>query len=124
MVRDVPIMPFKKKILYVSFRFAGDPREFEEDAMKLARPLSQVPGLLWKIWMSEGSTDSFGCVYLFEDEDALNRFVDGPICTHIDKQPEFQDIQMRSFDIMEAPSLINRAPIGSGSLGRSRTDKG
>ena len=40
------------------------------------------------------------------------KFFDGPVAAEISKKPEFANVEMKSFDVMEAPSLVGRTPLG------------
>ena len=104
-------MSSSEKILFIQFEFDGDGFEFEQDARQLARPVSNVPGLAWKIWLSSPASGTFGGVYLFENERALNSFVDGPIAAQINGRPGYRNVEMKSFDVLAAPSLLTRAPL-------------
>ncbi len=101
-----------RKILFIQLELVGDRAQFVEDAEKLAVPIANVPGLIWKMWLTNEGTNTFGGLYLFESEEALSKFFDGPVAAEISKKPEFSNVEMKSFDVMEAPSLIGRTPLG------------
>lgn len=102
-----------RKILFIQLEYIGDREQFIRDADKLAVPIANVPGLIWKMWLANPDTNSFAGLYLFECEKALHKFFDGPIAAEISKKPEFANVDMKSYDVMEAPSLIGRSPLGA-----------
>ena len=101
----------RKKVLIVMSSFEGVASELEKDAARIADPVAQVPGLIWKLWLENPASGTVGGVYLFESEEALTRFVDGPIAAGINGHPDLRDVSMRVFDVMHAPSLTTRAPL-------------
>ena len=101
-----------RKILFIQIELVGDREQFVADAEKLAVPIANVPGLIWKMWLTNEGTNTFGGLYLFESEEAMLKFFDGPVAAEISKKPEFSNVEMKSFDVMEAPSLVGRTPLG------------
>ena len=104
-----------RKILFIQLDYVGDRNQFISDADRFAVPIANVPGLIWKMWLESPGTNSFGGIYLFESETALQKFFDGPIAAQISKSPEYANVEMKSFDVMEAPSLVGRVPLAAGS---------
>ena len=72
-------MSFQRKVLIVTSSFEGAASALEKEAARIADPVAQVPGLIWKLWLENPETRTVGGVYLFESEEALRRFIDGPI---------------------------------------------
>jgi len=107
------------KVLLVTLRFRGSVTALEEDAARIANPIAQVPGLVWKLWMINPDSRTAGGVYLFETQEALGRFVDGPIAARINNRPDVDEVVMRVFDVMDAPSRKTRAllPPDAGGAG-------
>ena len=67
------------KILQINLRFNVSAAELLEDFATAATHISAVPGLKWKIFcMNEERSEGAG-IYLFEDEDALKSYLEGPI---------------------------------------------
>jgi hypothetical protein len=104
-------MNSEPKILMVTLDFSGSFPDLERDASRLANPIANVPGLRWKIWLANPDTNSAGGLYLFETEQALHKFVDGPIAAEITNRPDFTNITMKVFQVMENASRKTRAPL-------------
>jgi hypothetical protein len=104
------------RILFIELEFKGSKDDFAQNAARLAPPIANVPGLLWKIWIDSPCSHTVGGVYLFENEAALNAFVDGPIAVGINGRPEFSQVKMKTYSVLEAPSLITRGPVQGGKI--------
>jgi len=104
-------MKLEPKILMVTLEFSGNFQDLERDACRLANPIANVPGLRWKIWLANPDTNSIGGLYLFETEQALGKFIDGPIAAEITNRADFTNISMKVFQVMENPSIKTRAPL-------------
>jgi len=107
------MMDLQRKVLVVTLEFDCAASELEDEAVRVADPIANVPGLIWKLWLANPGVRSAGGGYLFESEGALHVFVDGPIAAEINNRPEFRRVKMRVFDVMELPSRMTRAPLGA-----------
>ena len=99
-----------KYLLQVDFKMDGP---FGEEMSKafgdLAKSINDEQGFIWKIWTEDSTNKEAGGVYLFETkEDAKNYLV-----MHTARLTSFgiTDIRGKIFEVNEALSLINNAPI-------------
>lgn len=112
------------KVLLVDYRFSREifdkMDQLEPMAIEGAKHIAKIPGLRWKIYLYNDENGETGGVYLFEDEDSLNAYLDSPIMKQRkagkfgDGQNEIgiiTDVTMRQFDIMEEMTAITRGPV-------------
>lgn len=99
------------QVLQVNFKFTCSHFELEHEANRIADPISQVPGLVWKLWLVNRDSRSAGGIYLFDGAESLRRFVDGPIAAEIVNRPEFHEVSLKVFDLLEKPCRQTRAPV-------------
>jgi hypothetical protein len=66
---------------------------FLDHGSKVAPTLSGQPGLWRKLWAVDPENDAALGLYVFEDEAALQRFVDGPILAAL-KQLPIRDLRI------------------------------
>ena len=78
-----------------------------------AIPYAQVTGLLWNIWTINSETGEAGGVTLFEDEESLKNYMNGPLWRAIQTCPDWKDMQFNVLDILVVPSTVTRAPLGT-----------
>ncbi len=102
-------MPYK--ILQINLRFNVSSAELVEEFGTAATHISAVPGLKWKIFcMNEERSEGAG-IYLFEDEDALKSYLEGPIVAGMKDKKVFSDINVKTFDVVEKATAITRGPL-------------
>jgi hypothetical protein len=100
------------KILQINFKYNVAAAEFEQAVNPLAKPISEVNGLLWKIMMHNEETAEAGGVYLFENVASLEAFLSGPIVAQVTSHPALSDFSVKQFGIMKDFTAITRGPIG------------
>jgi hypothetical protein len=99
------------KILQINLRFNVSAKELAEEFFTAAGHIAAVPGLKWKIFcMNEERGEGAG-IYLFEDDDALKSYLEGPIIAGMKDKKAFSNITMKTFDVVEEATAITRGPI-------------
>lgn len=82
-----------------------------DQLMKAAGPISEVPGLMWKVWIYDEATNHGGGWYMFETAEDLQAYLDSDIMKAFKANPMVTNLSIKIFDVEEAPSLITRGPI-------------
>jgi hypothetical protein len=100
-----------KTVLQINFKFNVTPAELAEAFGPLAEPIAAVPGLRWKIWSLNASTSEFAGIYLFDDEESVQAYLEGPIVAGVQNHPAVSDISAKTFGVIEEFSTITRGPI-------------
>lgn len=98
------------KLLQIDFRFAGPwGPELTERCAPLARTIAGAPGLRWKIWTENRETGEAGGIYLFDDQATLDAY----LAEHTLRLTNLgiPEINAKSFEVNEALSLMDRAPL-------------
>jgi len=98
-------------VLQINFKFNVSPAELAEDFAPLAEPIAAVPGLRWKIWSLNDATSEFAGIYLFDDADSVQVYLEGPIIAQVSAHPALSDISAKQFGVIEGFSAITRGPI-------------
>lgn len=99
------------KLLQINLRFTVSPEDLVKEFESAAEPISGVPGLKWKIFgMNREKTEGAG-IYLFEDEGSLQAYLDGPIIAAMKEKTAFQDIDMKTFDVVDSATAVTRGPV-------------
>jgi len=99
------------RILQVNFKFNLARPEYEEGAASLARAFVEVPGLRWKIWILNEADDEAGGIYFFEDDAALQDYLNGPLAAQVQNHPAFSDMRAKQFEIVPEATAITRGPV-------------
>ncbi|WP_416673640.1 YdhR family protein [Egbenema bharatensis] len=93
-------------ILQMNFEFQNSPAEAKEQGQNLAPAISQVPGLIWKIWLMDEATRQAGGIYLFESQTAADTYLNGAIAQTIQHHPDFANLQIRLTPIWAEASAV------------------
>src|SRR5258705_4908602 len=100
-----------QQILQVNVKFSIPRADLEAAWQGAAQPIADTPGLVWKVWLMNEEKKEAGGIYLFESEDALRAYVDGPIVAALKASPAVSNISAKSFDVLADHSAITRAPL-------------
>ena len=76
-----------KTILQVNYRFTSSRSQHVQMVTPLAEPLSQVPGLIWKIWLMNEADSEAGGIYLFESRESASAFMNSQAIADFVAQP-------------------------------------
>jgi hypothetical protein len=98
-------------VLQINFKFNVSPGELAEAFAPLAEPIAEVPGLRWKIWSLNEDTSEFAGIYLFDDQESVQTYLEGPIITEVSKHPAFSDVSAKQFGVIDEFSAITRGPV-------------
>ena len=100
------------KILQINFKYSVSADDFEQAVNPLAKPISEVKGLRWKVMMHNEETAEAGGIYLFDDADSVSAFLAGPLVAQVTSHPALSDFSVKQFGIMEEFTAICRGPVG------------
>ncbi len=98
-------------LLQVDFPYPGPWGAEMAAAMSgLAESIAQEPGLLWKVWTENAEAAEAGGIYLFADRASAQAYLE----MHSARLKSFgvPQVNAKLFDVNEALSLIDRAPLG------------
>ena len=97
-----------RAILNVTTDIDFEKNEPYEDTLERARILADRPGLIWKVWLRDRTTNRSGGVLLFESRDLAQEYVDTAFKhTH----PWTQNVVFEIIEIDEELSAITHAKL-------------
>jgi len=100
-----------ERILQINFKFDVTKSEYEQTAMALADEFANVDGLRWKIWLLSEADNEAGGIYLFEDDSAMETFLESPLAAQVKNHPALSDFSVKQFDVMTDVTTITRGPV-------------
>ena len=100
-----------KKTLQINMKYKIPADVLVKAFMDLAKPISEVKGLEWKVWLHDPVKKMAGGIYLFKDEKSVNDYLNGKIVSDIMKNPAVSDIDAKVFDVLPEHSKVTRAPL-------------
>ena len=84
----------------VTYGLAGiDESDYFDVANRIAPRFAAMSGLLAKLWLANTDEGRYGSVYLWEDREAMERFVRSDLFEA--RNPEFSDVAFEDFDVLE-----------------------
>jgi len=96
-------------IQIVTFQLAGlEPEAYRAQVEAVAPAFTDIPGLREKAWLANPSTNTYGGVYAWESQEAMQAYVSGPIFGSLLANPAVADVTTRDFDVLERPTEITR----------------
>ncbi len=96
-------------IQIVTFRLAGiDPTDYAAHCEAVAPQFKQMPGLRAKAWIADARTNTYGGVYAWESEQAMEAYVHGPVFGALRSNPAFSAVTTRDFTVLEGPTRITQ----------------
>jgi hypothetical protein len=98
--------------MQLNFKFSVSGKAYQQAVAPLAADYAAVEGLRWKIWMINEAEQEAGGIYLFEDEAAINTFLESPLAVKVTSHPALSDFSVKQFDVMDDVTAITRGPIG------------
>ena len=100
-----------ERIVQLNFKFGVTGTEYQQAVKPLAEEFAALPGLRWKIWMIDETQSEAGGIYLFEDEESVKNFLEGPLAAQVTSHPALSDFSVKQFDVMEEMTTITRGPV-------------
>jgi hypothetical protein len=96
------------KILQINYKLNGPQVEYERENLPYAQPIANMPGLRWKVWIINEAQSEAGGIYLFDDDVAVQAFLDGPIIAEMKGDPT---LSIKAFDVISELTAITRGPV-------------
>ena len=96
-------------IQIINFNLSGISRsEYEAAAAEAAQPISEMPGLISKRWLTNKETNTYGEVYIWETNQHMQDWMDSQIFKDIGANPAFANAKVTDFEMIESLSAVTR----------------
>ena len=76
---------------------------------EVSEAFAAVPGLISKKWLANQETNTYGGVYLFQDQQAMLDYKNSELFEQLGSNPAFANITATDFDMLDGPSRVTRA---------------
>ena len=96
------------KILQINYKLNGPRADYVRENLPYARPIADLPGLHWKVWIISEAQSEAGGIYLFDGDAAVQAFLDGPIIAEMRGDPT---LSIKAFDVIADLTAITRGPV-------------
>ncbi|MDB4756263.1 MAG: YdhR family protein [Pirellulaceae bacterium] len=94
-------------IQIVNFKLTGISRE-EYDAVlaEVSSVFTGIPGLQSKYYLADDQGNTYGGVYVWENQQAMLDYLAGEIFQGIKENPVFCEVTSRCFDVIDGPTFV------------------
>lgn len=100
------------QILIVNFELKDrDHEAYEQQCLEFAPFFAAIPGLVTKQWLANHETNTYGGLYLFEDEQSLEAYLQSELFAQLPTFPNFTNISVKRFGTIEAASNVTGGAI-------------
>ena len=96
------------KILQINYQLNGKRAEYESENLPYAKPIADISGLRWKVWIINEAQSEAGGIYLFDDDASVQAFLDGPIVAEMKADPT---LSIKTFDVIVELTTITCGPM-------------
>jgi len=91
----------------VTFGLNGITEEQFRDACGADAPtFANLPGLLGKIWLRDPETNTYGGLYLWDDQEAYEHYVKGEVFNAITSNQNLANVESRDFGVFDDLTAI------------------
>ena len=80
--------------------------QFHEAVSGDAPVFAGMPRLLAKVWLRDPETNTYGGLYLWDDQEAYEEYVKGDVFSAIKGNPHLQNFESRDLGVFEDLSAI------------------
>ena len=95
--------------LIINFNLDGITRsDYEGVCNELAPAFAAVPGLISKHWLADEANNTYGGIYLFQDQVALDGFLASELFAGVGGNPALVNATANPFSILEGPTRVTR----------------
>ena len=97
------------QILIVNFNLDGlSEEDFASACDELAPAFAAVQGLVSKVWLADRAEGTFGGVYTFESERAVDDYLESELWAGVGATPGLVNISVRRFGVLDGPTRVTR----------------
>jgi hypothetical protein len=107
-----------EQIQIVTFNLVGlEPEDYAAHCEQIAPRFAELPGLRSKTWIARPETNTYGGVYVWESQEAMAAYIDGPLFAALLADEGMANVSSHHFAILAAPTAITAAgrPAGVGA---------
>lgn len=98
-------------IMQLNFKYDVSAEDYIGAVDPLAEKFASLPGLRWKIWMIDEAEAEAGGIYLFENPDDVQAFLEGELAAAVTSHPALRDFSVKTFAVMHEQTSVTRGPV-------------
>jgi len=101
-------------IQVVTFQLDGiDEVGYRSQVDQIAPTFAGLPGLRSKVWIADRLTNTYGGVYIWQDQAATEAYLDGEVFRGLRTNPNLTTVVSQDFAVLAEPTRITRGTRGA-----------
>jgi hypothetical protein len=100
-------------LLQLNFKLTVPVDQYEHGIEDASHAISGVAGLRWKIWLVNAETQEAGGFYCFDNREAADAYLSGPIVENLKSAPFARDLSVKHFDYLDNATNVTRGPVSA-----------
>lgn len=101
------------RVLQINFKFGAPGEEMKKGFAQVVNDIAAVTGLRWKIWIMNEETQEAGGLYLFDDQESVAAYLEGPLIAGLKANPAISEPSFKQFKVVDELTAITRGPLKS-----------
>lgn len=94
-------------IQIVNFHLKGmSEEEFRTLCDNLAPTFAALPGCIYKVWLADPASNTYGGVYAWRERQAMEDFMKTELFNAVATHPNFDGITSRDYSVLEGPTRV------------------
>ena len=94
-------------LLIINFNLSDLGRgDYEAACNEVSEHFAGIPGLIWKTWLANEETNTYGGVYLFKDKQAMLDYKGSELYEAVGSNPAFTNMTTTDFEVLEGLSKV------------------
>ena len=85
--------------------------EFRTLCDQLAPAFAAIPGLLSKVWLADPVANTYGGVYTWQSQAAMEAYMQSELFDNVANHPQLANVTSKDFSILEAPTRVTHGLI-------------
>ena len=87
--------------------------EYQKFCDSVAQTVADLPGLISKTWLANSETNTYGGVYIWRDQQAMEDFTKTELFNAVATHPNLANITSEDFGVLEGPTGVTRGLVGT-----------
>ena len=85
--------------------------EYRRFGDSVAQKVADMPGLISKTWLANSETNTYGGVYIWRDQQAMEDFTKTELLNAVATHPNLVNIASKDFGVLEGPTRVTRGLV-------------
>ncbi len=101
-------------ILIVNFQLKDlSEEDYVKSCEQEAPAFAELPGLISKVWLADRETNTYGGVYMWQDQQAMENYLTSELFNAVATDPNLVSVTSKDFAVLQGPTRVTRGIAGA-----------